>query len=396
MTHNDSSLSSAMLAGYNLVVVSGEFGRYPSSIEHLIRQLLPTNRVLWVEITGMRNPKLSVYDLKRAIGKVKRLVKGAESVESTSRGIPPNIRLSSPVTIPFPSFSAVRTLNSNTLENTIKRETAALGFEDFGVITTLPMTADSVLKVGAAWSLYYCPDEWALWPGLDKQLVDSWEGTLLSSVDGIVVTSEKLKLTKSLPAKQAQIVNHGVDVAHFSQANKYSAKNKVSFFGLFDERIDQELIAYISKALPKVSFEIIGPVQCRIRPDLQGANVTWTGQVPYQELPGKLADASALILPYVKNELTDNINPLKVRECLATGKPVVATAIAELKNMKHVFIANDKVEFLQQLNSAIAAKNYNSAAVIDSMATFSWKHKASELSRILLDIRANKVASNAS
>ena len=394
MQRSVSTLTSEMLSDQNLVVVSGEFGRYPSSIEHLIRQFLPTNRVLWVEITGMRTPKLNLYDLKRAIGKVKRLVKGAESVESSSRGIPPNIHLSSPVTLPFPSFSAVRHLNSSTLEYTIRRETAALGFEDFGVITTLPMTADSVLKVGAAWSLYYCPDEWSLWPGLDRDLIANWEAKLLSSVDGIVVTSEKLKGTKSLPTKPARIVNHGVDVDHFSKANRSSTKNRVCFFGLFDERIDQELLAYISKALPDVSFEIIGPVQCSIRSDLLGSNVIWTGHVPYQTLPGRLADSSVLILPYVKNELTDNINPLKVKECLATGKPVVATAIAELKNMSHVYIANDQEEFIDQLKSAIAAKNYDNVSVIESMAAFSWKQKAAELSSILSEIMAKKLAVN--
>ena len=342
----------------------------------------------------MRTPKLSFYDLKRAIGKVKRLAKGAASVESIARGVPANIYLSSPVTIPFPAFSSVRALNSNILQNTIKKETAALGFKEFGVITTLPMTADSVLKVGAAWSLYYCPDEWSLWPGLNKQLIEKWEATLLSSVDGIVVTSEKLKLTKSLPTKSAQIVNHGVDVAHFSQANKSPERDKVTFFGLFDQRIDQELLTLLSKALPEVCFEMIGPVQCNIRSDLQGTNFTWAGQVPYQALPSRLADASVLILPYVKNELTNNINPLKARECLATGKPVVATAIAELKNMDYVFIANDHEEFLKLLKEAIANKDYNASAVIGSMAEFSWKHKAAELSGILSRVMANKVAVN--
>ena len=146
--------------------------------------------------------------------------------------------------------------------------------------------------------------------------------------------------------------------------------------------------------MPDDSFEIIGPVQCSIRSDLLGSNVIWTGHVPYQTLPGRLADSSVLILPYVKNELTDNINPLKVKECLATGKPVVATAIAELKNMSHVYIANDQEEFLDQLKSAIAAKNYDTVSVIESMAAFSWKQKAAELSSILSEIMAKKLAVN--
>ena len=282
-----------MLTGQHLVIVSGEFGRYPSSIEHLIRQLLPTNRVLWIEITGMRTPKISLYDFKRALGKIKRLAKGAKSVESNARGIPDNIYLSSPLTIPFPAFSSIRSLNTSILNRAIKKETEALGFRNFGLITTLPMAADAVAGSGAMWSLYYCPDEWSLWPGLDQQLVKHWESTLLSAVDGIVVTSEKLKHSKSSPSKQAQIVNHGVDVEHFSKANGSSTKKKIMFFGLFDQRIDQKLLAFLAKSLPDFSFEMIGPVQCAIHSDLLGPNFIWSGQMPYSALPARLSDAAA-------------------------------------------------------------------------------------------------------
>ena len=76
------------------------------------------------------------------------------------------------------------------------------------------------------------------------------------------------------------------------------------------------------------------------------------GEVPHAKLPAALAGVDAFVLPYRVNVLTRSISPAKTYECLATGKPVVATplpALAELGG--HVYLARNAGEFLEVLRS---------------------------------------------
>lgn len=370
----------------DLVIVSGEFGRYPSSIEHIVRKLAVRHRILWIEVTGMRRPTASMYDVRRAAGKIMRLLRGAQRTESGRSELPRNITIASPVTIPFPESTWVQRFNDHALFRSIADETGFRGFTEFGLITTLPMAAgsfarrDALRRTGAAWTMYYCPDEWALWPGMNPGLIRDWEARLLGAVDGVVVASEHLKKSKARGSHITTVIKHGVDVGHFERAFRPETARRIVFFGLFDDRMDQELLARIAKSFSDHTIEIIGPVQAELRSDLLMKNVSFTGPVSYERLPEALADARVLILPYLRNELTDNINPLKARECLATGKPVVATALPELRLLEQVFLAEDHDQFIAHLERLTRqAVSYNGLAAIDAMRPHSWDARAADL-----------------
>ena len=60
-------------------------------------------------------------------------------------------------------------------------------------------------------------------------------------------------------------------------------------------------------------------------------NVHFLGRKPYAALPGYCKAFDVALLPFIKNELTENANPLKLREYLAAGLPVVSTDIPEAR-----------------------------------------------------------------
>ncbi|MFQ3409822.1 glycosyltransferase, partial [Escherichia coli] len=62
-------------------------------------------------------------------------------------------------------------------------------------------------------------------------------------------------------------------------------------------------------------------------------NVHFTGRRPYQSLPGYCKKFDIAVLPFVVNELTLAANPLKLREYLAAGLPVVATPLPEVQKL---------------------------------------------------------------
>src|ERR1700752_2182216 len=52
-----------------LLVFSDDWGRHPSSCQHLIRHLLPEVPVLWVNTIGMRRPRLDLATARRGLEK---------------------------------------------------------------------------------------------------------------------------------------------------------------------------------------------------------------------------------------------------------------------------------------------------------------------------------------
>ena len=60
------------LTGRDFIVFADNWGRHPSSTQHLFRHILRNNRVLWVHTIGLRNPGLSAYDLKRSVEILRR------------------------------------------------------------------------------------------------------------------------------------------------------------------------------------------------------------------------------------------------------------------------------------------------------------------------------------
>ena len=366
----------------DLVVISGEFGRYPSSLEHLVRQIARHSRIIWIEVTGMRQPTLSWYDAKRAFFKMVRLLKGAAAIEVSRSQLPKNLHLVSPGFIPFPKSKVVQRFNERLLSRTLRIHLSRLGFGEFGIITNLPMVANAVASSEASWSIYYCPDEWSLWPGMNPKIIQPWEQKLLSIASSVLVSSSHLQRSKSLVNKPAKLLAHGVDTEHFGKALCRPTENRIAFFGMLDARIDQELVAKIARRFPNYQIDLIGPLQKQFRPECRERNISFVGPVNYQRLPDAIASAKVLILPYLLNDLTLNISPLKARECLATGKPLVAMALPDLIELEEVFRAENHHEFLIHLEKILLGNRpYDGTQVAAAMRPYSWASRARELTK---------------
>jgi len=58
------------LRGRQFVVFGPDWGRHPSTSQHLFSELLDSNSVVWVETVGLRLPKLNLRDLRRSWQKI--------------------------------------------------------------------------------------------------------------------------------------------------------------------------------------------------------------------------------------------------------------------------------------------------------------------------------------
>lgn len=376
------------LAGHELIVFGADWGRHPTPSQHLIRCFLPASKVLWVETVGLRNPALSLRDLRRSMQKIADF--SSRRREQTPTEFP-NLRITCPPTLPFTRSALVRKFNQWQVSRAVRRITREMGFDRPALVLTAPSQADYVGHLGEGVSIYYCMDQYALWDGMDAEHVERMEADLVRRVSGIVAVSEFLAKRMAASGKPVRILTQGVDAGHFRPASKTAAPGRfeIVYFGMIDDRVDQPLLVKAARALPKAVFRLIGPETVPTDELRAEPNIVLEGPVDYAQLPLAVLTAGAFVLPFQMSDLSKSCSPVKLKEYLACGRPVVTTAMPEALLMKdHLRIARDHDEFVALLEKASqGALPVSSEDVGRFLDSESWQGKAEALAKFIEELR---------
>ncbi|MFO0799636.1 MAG: glycosyltransferase [Gemmataceae bacterium] len=312
-----------------LVVFSDDWGRHPSSCQHLISHLLPTRPVVWVNTIGTRPPRLDRATLARAVEKLKQWGRAPHPPREPQGPAP---RVLNPRM--WPSFRGrlARGLNRRVLGRALRAAVAHLPAPPV-VVTTLPITADLVGTFPAARWVYYCVDDFAVWPGLDGRTMRDMEAELVTKVDAAVAVSENLQLHLEKLGRPSHLLTHGVDLDHFRRTPEGLPESLrgldalpgplVVFWGVIDRRMDTEFVRAVAASLEVGTVLLVGPQDSPDPTLLTLPRVATLPPVPYAHLPALAARAGVLVMPYADLPVTRAMQPLKLKEYLATGKPVV-------------------------------------------------------------------------
>ena len=363
------------------VVFSDDWGVHPSSSQHIFREIASTRKVLWVNTVGMRAPRFTWIDIVKVYQKMSRMLFGSHS--STAKNSPGNIYVIQPFMLPYYNNILVKLLNRYSVSRLINKYINEMGVTSSIVVVTAPNAHEYVSFCTASKVVYYCVDDFSEWPGLNKDELMRMELETARKSDVIVVTSDALYQRFLSERKPIYYLDHGVDLKLFlkkdiSEHKKLAEtqKPRVGYYGLFDERSDFDLLISIAQRFKDVSFIITGNVVADITELKKYPNIIFTGPVPYEELPEIVSGLDICILPYKVGKITDSIQPLKLKEYIATKKPVITTAIKEAIKMKeYINIAYNHQEFIELiekvLNGEISIKNAD-----DMLSKESWSEKA--------------------
>jgi glycosyltransferase involved in cell wall biosynthesis len=341
-----------------IIAFAKDWHEDPTSNHHVLRELAKTRRVLWLNSIATRTPSLSSG---RDLGKIRRklgeFAKGPVNVEN-------DLWVMTPLALPLHHVPAARAFNRQVLRATIRGLRLRLGIKNFQLWTFLPTTGDYVGTLGEDVSIYYCVDEWSMFRYLDKEQTVVAERKLLEKVDAVFAINGALADAKRPHNPNTFISPHGVDHALFSKALDDRTtvpadldvlpKPRIGFYGTLRDWVDLDLIAHVAKARPDWHMVLIGQQLDDVSAVRGFPNVHLLGQRPHSELPAYCKGFDVGMIPYRIDERMTFVNPLKLREYLSAGLPVVSTPVPEVTRFPGLArVASTPESFVNAIEQAL-------------------------------------------
>lgn len=277
--------------------------------------------------------------------------------------------------------------NQNSIANVVRKSLAALGWVPTIVLTHLPGSADMPQDIPI---VYDCVDDHAAFADLSslwrKEVVLELERDLLRRSRCVFASSDALLRLCQASRPDTRLIGNGVSIEPFALAarTKTGATGLkgvvVGFYGGIGQWIDLELIRKAAHLRPDFNFMLIGPVEAGC--DMSGfpPNVHMRGLTPYKELPALLADFDVALVPFKNTTLTQSVNPLKLYEYFAAGKPVLVGDIPELTRWGSlVYPVRTPERFVQAVEMALNEPESLREQRRQVAAENSWQAKAEEM-----------------
>lgn len=382
------------MVGAPLLVFADDWGRHPSSCQHLIRRLRADRPILWVNTVGTRQVKADSFTLRRGLEKIKSWSNGLKQVDRQMWTIDLPM-------IPGMSNRLLREINRHLVTSRLRRVLASLGMESPVVMTTLPYIAGLIRGLRRRAMVYYCTDDYSHWPSADRETLQQADRELSQDADLILAASQALYRQHARDGR-CQYFPHGVDFDHFASVQELKdaepalsqlPRPRIGFFGLIYEKLDFGLLSGIAEQFRNGSLVMIGP-HAYSPPEFRSlSNVHLLGQKPYEKLPHYLAGLDVLLLPYVDDAMIRQSGPLKLRECLASGKPTVSIDVPEVRILQpHVRVAADRQTFVQEVRQALEESPASGTVRARQQAVEAdgWDSRARQLSSCLDQLHSRR------
>lgn len=390
-----------MLSHESIVCFAKDWSEDPTSNNHVMRMLARDNKVLWLNSISTRTPKLtSGRDLKKIRDKLVSFTKGPKKIDvgAANGGL---LEVYTPIVLPLPHNPVATALNEQILKQSIGLLRRHRGMRDFQLWSFIPTAEKYFGKMGESFRVYYCTDEWSHFSYVDKDKIMAMERSLIEKADIVFCTAQTLVERKKQYNPETHLASHGVDWAHF--AKSLDPKTKVAdeiahlkgpvigFVGLIQDWVDLGAIAYMAERHPDWSFVIVGKPLVDTSKLAQYKNVMLVGRKPYEELPSYTKKFDVALIPFVINELTRNVNPIKLREYFSAGLPVVSSDMPEVRYYDECLIARSNEDYDALVQKALREDSpERRRARSEAMKKETWEEKVKALGDHIERVKTKK------
>lgn len=334
----------------------------------LMRCYAKRGTVVYINSIVMQKPNLiqGRKFIEKLIRKTKSIFKGLRKVHT-------DFWVYSPVSLPVQHVKWAKPLNEMLLQFQIWRVAHRMRIHYPIVWVVCPTACDIAMKMRKGKMVYLRTDVYELFPNLNSQIIKDYDRKLKANADLTLFVSNTLFHEESSQCKKALYLDHGVDYEMFASADKNPSKladieniNRpvIGYFGAIDgHTVDYELISKVAELLPEMSFVFIGKSDVQDQGLPMRKNIWVLGYKPYELIPpyGKCFDVA--IMPWRQTQWIEKCNPIKLKEYLALGKPIVSTPFKELENyIDVVYVAKTSEDFAGCIKRALCEDNSDHVA----------------------------------
>jgi glycosyltransferase involved in cell wall biosynthesis len=385
-----------VIQGHSIICFGGEdwWYHHPHSKYHLMRRFAKAgNRVIFVNSISMGLPGLSNKDL------LPRITRKLRSYARLARATPEGVTVVSPAVIPFFGSRVARSVNRRLLALQIGQLAKRGGLSRPILWIAIPTAADMIGEFDEQLVIYQVSDKY------DANLMDHATdlGTItklheraIDRADLIFYSGQKLLAEAERARERSFLLEQAVDFDHWSQVGTGNLtiaeaiarlpQPRLGYFGAIEPwLVDQELIKRALRERPDWQWIFIGNKSRGVEIEAL-PNTHFLPAVPYSELPRYAAGFDVCVLPWdTAHSFTSYGSAIKVREYLATGKPVVISPLPEYESMGHVLrIARSHDDWFRLLEEALNEKDPAAAAARQAaVSSGTWDARAEWVSDLI-------------
>ncbi len=312
----------------------------------------------------------------------------------------PNITLTRPLKLLPNTLAAGRRLNEALFRGHVRRAARRLGLQS-PLLWLNPHSAVHLAgRMGERAVVYDITDDWTTLtqsPALTRLTV-AQDAALCRRADAVVVCSERLFEMKRGLAHNLHLIPNGVDADHYRRVLDGTGPPPAPADGwprpvlgytgsIHPDRVDVPLVESLARRFPQGTVALVGP---NMLPDadrrlLQScANVVLLGPVPYARVPDIMRAFDVCITPHRVSAFTESLNPIKLWEYLAAGKPIVATDVAGFRDYpQFVRIAEGADGFARAVEDALQEAPALGEARRAEARRHSWEARLDHALRVL-------------
>ncbi|MCB0494686.1 MAG: glycosyltransferase [Cyclobacteriaceae bacterium] len=353
---------------------------YSSPALSLAKELSKTNRVFYI------NHPYSIKDFLLEIFRSKRLKRLALNLLFSKTTFEKGERDSNfvsvvpPLTLPInwlgkgALYNFLWRLNNKRMLGVVERTIKKFGIQSFIFVNSYdPYLLGWIPeRMNPKLNIYQSIDDISQDPYTQKHGVQL-EIEAVKHADIVIVTGSKLKEKLKAYNSEIHVLNNAVDFSIFGDIDYDKIERPsdlkaikgpiIGFTGNLDRlRVDYPLIKSIALSNPQRSVVMVGPINNSEIYDLgidKLENVYLLGHKDISQLPQYLKFMDVTIIPFLCNELTSSIYPLKINEYLAAGKPVVSTNFSkDINDFGEVItLAGSHQQFIEGIDKALEDKS---------------------------------------
>jgi len=322
----------------------------------------------------------------------------------------PSIQVIRPLKLAPTSLAAGQYFNEAMARFHIRRAAVAMGMEKPLLWLNPHSALHLVGRIPACGVIYDITDDWTQLKQTARaaNLVIAQDAELCRRADAVIVCSERLYALKRDLAQNLHLIPNGVDAEHYREVldgqgllpveARTWAKPVIGYTGtIHPERVDVNLVELLARRYPHATIALVGPdlLETDEREQLtRCGNVRMSGPVPYKDVPAYMRAFDVCMTPHLRTPFTESLNPIKLWEYLAGGKPIVSTDVAGFRDYPGlVHLATDAESFCAAIDAALVEPPSRQEARRQEAQRHSWDRRLDALEGVIRTCCGDKRAS---